>query len=397
MGKRWILAAAVSGFLYLASTARTKAESRAAYRYEDYSEENNRIHVQTQGVYFDTTLNSWIALEGNAVYDAIAGATPTGAPLLPGNRAQNTVHMDDKRYAGSLEPTLKFGNESLSPQVSYSEESDYRSLGVALNDAIDFNEKNTTLLVGLSHSFDHVLPNPGELYHATGDPITQPLRKDDTDVLLGVVQLLGPDTILSANLTLGYSDGFLNDPYKRVLFDNTPYNPGPDPANPFPFTVWPESRPGHKFTRTVFLSGEQNFEKVNGALEVTYRFHSDDFGITAHTASIQWNQKLGKYFTLSPLFRFHTQTAAFFYGTHFPGDPSDPTLPVARPSYYSADYRLSALDSFTYGIALSARVHEHLSLEVSYQRYEMYGNDHVTASFQYPKANTITGGLTLWF
>jgi hypothetical protein len=396
-GRGWLLSAVLSGFLYVASLARTKAENRADYRFEDYAEENGRIHVQTQGLYFDTALNSWISLKGNAIYDAISGATPTGAPFLPGTNAVTIVPMHDKRYAGFLEPTLKFGNQTLSGQFSYSQESDYRSIGAALNEAIDFNEKNTTLLLGISHSFDHILPNEGELYQRTGSPITRPLRKDDADALLGLTQLLGPATLVSANLTLGYSYGFLNDPYKRVMFDNSPYNPGPDPANPFPFTVWPESRPGHKFRQVAFFSVQHYFDAANGAMEVTYRFHHDDFGITAHTVSLEWNQKLGKRVILSPLFRFHTQRAAFFYNTHFPGDPGNPASPIPLPSYYSADYRLSALDSFTYGLSLSVSVHEHASLELAYKRYEILGNDSITPSFQYPKANTLTGGLTAWF
>jgi hypothetical protein len=215
--------------------------------------------------------------------------------------------------------------------------------------------------------------------------------------LLGLTQLLGPNTIATVNLTLGYADGFLNDPYKRVLFDNTPYSPGPDPANPYPYTVWPESRPGHRFRQVAFVSLAQNIDGLRAALEATYRFYHDDFDITAHTATFQWNQKIGKYVVVSPLFRFYTQTAAYFYGTHFPGDPGDPGSPIPMPDYYSADYRLSALDAYTYGISVSARVWEHLSLDLAYKRYEMFGRDNETGSWQYPKANVLSAALTVWF
>jgi hypothetical protein len=215
-------------------------------------------------------------------------------------------------------------------------------------------------------------------------------------VLLGVTQLLGPATVATCDLTLGYSSGYLSDPYKRVLFDNYPYFPGTDPANPNPFTGFPENRPDHKFRQVVFLSLNHNFEKLSGASEVSYRFYHDDFGILSHTVSLQWNQKAGKYLVVSPLFRFYTQTAADFYATHFPGDPSDP-LSFPLPRFYSSDYRLSALNSFTYGLSISARVHEHLSLELAYKRYEMYGTDGITSAGQYPKANVFSLGATLWF
>jgi hypothetical protein len=396
-GTRAGLALGLSLLLQVSAVHRTRAEDRADYRYEDYAEEGGRIHVQTQGAYFEMALGPATALKGNFIYDAIAGATPTGAPYLPGTNAVNTVQMDDTRYAGFLEATFKFGAATLSPQVAYSEESDYRSVGIALNGTVDFNEKNTTFLWGLSHSFDQVLPNAGELSYVTGLPLTSPQPKADSAVLLGLSQVLGPSTLLTLNLTVGYADGYLSDPYKRVLFDNVPYNPGPDPANPYPYTVWPEHRPDHRFRQITFVSYQHYVEKFSGAMEMTYRFYHDDFDVTAQTVSAQWNQKLGKRVIVSPLFRFYTQTAAYFYATHFPGDPTDPNSPIPLPAAYSADYRLSELVSYTYGLSVSARVQEHLSLEVSYLRYEMFGKDGVTSPSQYPKANVFTGGLTLWF
>ncbi len=386
----------LSGLLYSASVGRTRAEDRVDYRYEYYGEENGRVEVSTQGVYFDLSPKPWMSLKGNFIYDSISGATPRGTPYQPGTNAINTVPMDDIRYAGYLEPTFKFGNHTLSPQVAYSIESDYESIGISVNDAIDFNDKNTTLLLGLSHAFDHVLPNgDAERFHLD-QIITTKQRKDTTDALIGVTQLLGPATVATCDLTVGYSDGYLSDPYKRVLFDNYFYTPGPDPANPNAFTGWAENRPDHKLREVVYLSLDHNFEKLSGAVMASYRFYHDDFGITAHTAEVQWNQKIGKHVIVSPMFRYYTQTAAYFYATHFPGDPENPGI-FPLPNYFSSDYRLSELHSYTYGVEVSVKVQEHLSLELGYKRYEMFGTDGVTSPGQYPKANVFSAGLTLWF
>ena len=384
---------ASSGFFYLGAFARAQAEGRADYRYDFYSEDNGRIQVETHGLYFDAAVNAAISLQGSAVVDTISGATPDGSPPLPGQQSVATSQMHDQRYAGEIAPSIKFSNHTLAPQLSYSEESDYRSLGIALNDALDFNEKNTTVTWGLSHSFDHVLPNEGERYTVGKNvdiPITSALQKDDSELLLGLSQLLDADTIATANLTLGYSDGFLSDPYKRVVFDNFPFFGNA-------YTTFPEKRPGYKFRQIAFFSLQHDFEKLNGALEATYRFYHDSFGIIGNTATLQWNQKIGRHVTVSPLFRFHTQTAASFYATHFPGDPTDPFSTIALPNYYSSDYRLSALNTFTYGLQVSAKFGRHLSLDLAYKRYEMYGTDGVTAAAQYPKAHIITAGLTVWF
>lgn len=375
--------------VWFALPGRTRAENRADYRYEDYSEDAGRIHVKTHGFYFANELRPWLAVKGNFLHDAISGATPTGAPPLPGQSLVAKATIEDVRRAGFVESTFKFANQALTPQVAYSAESDYESTGISLNYAIELNEKNTTLTWGISHAFDQVLPNPGAA-------ITEEQDKHSTDVLLGLSQLLDPFTIVSANLTLGYAEGYLTDPYKRVLFDDFPYYPGPDPSHPFPYTVFPENRPDQKFRQVLFLSAQHYFERVKGALEATYRFHHDDFGVIANTVSLQWNQKISKYVIVSPFFRFHTQSEADFYGTHFPGDPTDPDS-FPPPRHYSADYRLSALNTYTYGVSVSAHVHERVSLEVAYKRYVMEGTDGVTSSDQYPSAHVITAGVTLWY
>ncbi len=368
--------------LQLAALTRTRGEDRIDYRYEDYSEDSGRIHIQTHGIYFDKTVRPWLSIKGNYINDAISGATPIGAPPLPGQKKVATIEIEDERQAGFLEGAFRTGRHTFSPQISYSQESDYKSVGVSLSHAMDFHDKNTTFTWGLSHSADELIPNPGTA-------ITRSEDKNSTDFLLGLSQLLGPKTVLTLNATLGYSEGYLSDPYKRVLFEDFPYTPGED------YTVWSEQRPGHKFRQVGYVALQQYFDTLHGAAEMSYRFHHDDFGVVAHTVGAQWNQKIGKRVIVSPLFRYHRQSAADFYGVSFPGDPS---LPDGRiPKNYSSDYRLSALESFTYGVSISARVHEHLSLEFAYKRYEMFGTDGRTSKDQYPSANVFTGGITVWW
>ena len=380
--------------LYVSQPTRGHGADRVDYRYEDYSEDAGRIHIRTHGASFEKGIVPWLSLKGNYVYDGISGATPTGAPPLPGEKTVREVTIEDIRRAGFIEPSFKFGRHTLTPQLSISRESDYESKGISLVHAMEFNEKNTTVSWGVSHAFDRLLPNDG-----TSNTTRE--HKDTTDVLVGLTQLLGPKTFTTINLTLGYSSGFLSDPYKRVLFDDfytpsNPYNPGD------PWTVQPEKRPEHKFRQVLFWSLNHAVTSANAAVEFSYRFHHDDFGVIANTVDLQWHQKLGKWFIISPLLRFHTQTAADFYGTHFPGDPSC-TLPppfctdVPAPTYYSADYRLSALNTYTYGVSLSAKVHERVSLDFAYKRYTMHGTDGITAAAAYPKAHVFTGGLTIWF
>ena len=202
--------------------------------------------------------------------------------------------------------------------------------------------------------------------------------------------------MLGINFTIGYSQGYLSDPYKRVVFDG--YGDPDDRYQPdYQYTGFPENRPATKLREVIYLSVQQAFPNVEGALEGSYRFHHDDWGINANTFTLQWHQKATKWVTLSPLFRFHTQSQAGFYGTHFEGVPDEPPSDPPAPQHYSADYRLSELVTYTYGIGVSLHLHEHVTVDLAYKRYEMFGKDHVTAADMYPKANAWTGGLSVWF
>ncbi|KAB2659812.1 MAG: DUF3570 domain-containing protein, partial [Verrucomicrobia bacterium] len=260
------------------------------------------------------------------------------------------------------------------------------SLGTAFSHSIEFNDKNTTVTWGVGHSFDHILPNDGQRTPESPQ-ITTPLSKNSTDFLIGFTQLLGQKTIVGINLTIGYSEGYLSDPYKRVLFQDYP----------FPSSEFAENRPNHKQREVVYLSLQHAFPTLKSAFEGSYRFHHDDWGINANTLTAQWHQKIGQRLTLSPILRYHTQTRADFYAPSFPGDPSDPTFVPNIPELYSADYRLSELESWTYGTSLSLRAHDRVTIELGYKRYQMFGTDDKTDAGQYPSANIVTLGFNLWF
>src|SRR5690242_4802487 len=56
------------------------ADDQISYRHESYQEDNNRIRVETETALIQAILAPWLDVKVAAVYDAISGATPTGAP-----------------------------------------------------------------------------------------------------------------------------------------------------------------------------------------------------------------------------------------------------------------------------------------------------------------------------
>jgi len=81
-------------------------------------------------------------------------------------------------------------------------------------------------------------------------------------------------------------------------------------------------------------------------LRTFYRFYTDSWGITAHTASIELPMQVTPSLIASPFFRYHTQTAADdFYEF---GQASN----TQRPEFYTSDYDLSNLNSTKIGLGL---------------------------------------------
>lgn len=356
-------------------SARVQAEDHVDFRYELYKEDNSRMEINTYSVLFEKSLLPKLSLKGEMVYDGISGSTPTGGPPPPGSDQVPLAHMADIRKAGSLEVDWTVGRHTLSPQLSYSEERDYRSTGLALNDAIEFNQKNTTLHLGVAHNFDQVYPKF----------FPQALNKDATDFLIGLSQLLSPQTVLSTDFTLGFDGGYLADPYRGVQFAGYPLYDA----------LFPEQRPEHRTREVARVSMTQFLKPVDASVEASYRLYHDTYGIWAHTVGLNWNQKLGRQVILAPFVRYYVQSAASFYNVSFAGDP---TLSLdGIPTYYSADYRLSHFYSVAYGLQASVIIKDRVYLDAGYQRYEMHGLDGMTSASAYPQANIFTLGVRVWF
>lgn len=367
-------------WLTLAGLLRLRAENHADYKFEFYHEDRDRTEVTTQTVLAEADLAEWLHAKADFVHDSISGATPTGAPPPPGSTEVPTKDLYDIRRAGRVELGFIRDRHTLTPSLAYSTENDYESITPGLHYSVDLNRRNTTLLAGLSHNFDKV----------GGDYLgTRRRRKDTTDFVMGITQVLSPTTLLSANLTLGTAAGYLSDPYKGVRFD----------GYPDPDTLFADRRPWHRTKQVAQVTLTQFVEALNGSAEGDYRFYHDSFGIFSHTATLTWLQNVGRRVVIAPMVRFYDQTAARFYAPVFAGDPSFPAAfpDVVIPKFYSADYRLSELHTWTWGVSITARLTEWLSLDLAYKRYEMFGDDKRTAASNFPKADIYTLGIRAWF
>jgi hypothetical protein len=329
------------------------------YGFQLYQEDGNRIRVEAEYLRGQIELNDETSFRFQYIHDAISGASPTGA--LPGSVQPFYAELEDVREGILGAVSRQFGDHRAEIEFSYSGEDDYISRGLALSDTWELNQKNTTLRFGFNYLDDDV-----EIA-GLGDR-----DKNTYDFFTGISQILGKNTVVSANLTLGYADGYLSDPYKVVQRTTIVTIPGPFPIPVPVVTVHRENRPDSRFRQVLRLGARHYFDPVDAALDGVVRLSHDDFGIFSQTVQIEWRQEIGEHFQAVPFIRYYHQNEAdFFTNTldDYPGTP--PAFPDGSGPNYSADYRLSSFDSLSGGLRLNYRLNEHFSLSAAYERYVM--------------------------
>lgn len=417
LANRWVVGVGLP--VLAAAAARALGEDHVAVYHQTYAEDHGRMTVNTETMELRLTLSPTADLTFHGVYDAISGATPTGAPPIdqltmrrPGTRepippsqitgynrpldgvsgaspdasvsraALPMTDSHDVRRGGDVALGLTLGPGRLVPQVGYGVENDYVSLAGAVSYELELNEKNTVLSVGWSHAYDQVVPDDFTYLRSRK-------TKNTDEFTFGVSQVVGPRTVLAANATVGHAQGYLDDPYSSVVFDDRPLDPNGR------VVLLGERRPSTRDSQSLLLAATRAVARYDAGVEASYRIYHDSYGVVANTAEVEWRQKLGRAAVVVPSFRYYRQTAADFYDVQFPGDPDFDAAHV--PPHYSSDYRLSSLETYTAGLKANVRLGEKCELWLGCQRYWMRGLDHVTGQSAYPCANIFTVGLSYAF
>ncbi len=373
--------------LWLSLPRDGRAEETLTFKAQSWQEDNSRIRVDSQYLKVEAALSTSTHFKAMGLIDSIAGATPTGEMPAGPDEPTPLATMADHRTAWDAELSHQFARVSLSAGFANSRESDYVSNGWSLNTVTDFNDKNTNLLLGYGRTDD--LINEEKL----GWTIKRP--KTGNDFLLGVKQLLNPDTAVSLNLSYGRIRGYMSDPYKIVSTTRLDLDPG------FYYTV-PENRPVAKDKVSLFFAANRNFEKLHGALDASYRYYNDTFGITSHTVALLWVQKLGEHLIVQPSLRFYRQSAADFYYTDLDAagivtsfEPELGETGTGRAPFYSSDYRLAYLQTVDVGLKVVWKIRPWVEVDAAYDRYLSRPLDGLTRKDAFSQAHSFTLGFKL--
>lgn len=292
-----------------------------------------------------------------------------------GSVVANYSHSSDSR------------NTIWSADVSFSNEFDYTSVGLGGGLTKLFNQKNTEIGLKVNAYLDQWRPiYPTELHEYSlygnnfqnqgyffgvsvldqnGNPSNGYLpasfttydtkNRNSYSASLSFSQILSKTIQMSVFMDILKQEGLLATPYQRIYFaDKSNYYIGQ--AQYIPVYETAENKGVYRLSDDIERLPNTRFKIPVGArinfyineyvvAKAYYRYYEDNWGIQAHTASIELPIKLSRKFTTYPMYRYYTQTASDYFA------PFEKHLSTEK--YYTSDYDLSAFNASQYGIGLS--------------------------------------------
>ncbi len=172
----------------------------------------------------------------------------------------------------------------------------------------------------------------GASYYPSGADIKTSIPTSPRNTYTGSLtysQVINKSAQFSLLLDIVKQDGWLGLPFHRVFFTN-----GSEKVENLPHT-----------RLKVPIGARFNYFIGDDIIVRTYyRFYTDDWGLVSHTASIELPYKFTPFFSISPFYRFYTQTATKYFaplGMHSTLD-----------TYFTSNYSSAAFNSNYFGIGL---------------------------------------------
>jgi hypothetical protein len=311
-------------------------------RYPQYTgnevERLRRITVNAPSFAIVAPLPGRWSLEGSWLYEEVSGATPRYYSDISG--ATTTAGMTDERSAGDVKVSYHFDDASLGVGVASSTENDYKSNAISIDGRYATSDRNTSFNLGLASSDDRIEPN-----NATG---LQEKRRT-SEIGAGITRVLTRRDVVQLNLTYAKGDGYFDDPYK--LFDH---------------------RPRVRKQAAALLRWNHHFSAWGATLRSGYRYYRDSYSIRAHTIDLAWVQPLTPTISITPILRYFSQSAAWFYYDPV-ADVNVYPGPVGSPAYSSPDQRLSAFGAITLGLKAEWKIGR-WTTDFKVEQYEQRSN-----------------------
>lgn len=332
-----------------------------SYRYSWYKEDDTaqyklapgatteRMEVQSHQLHYGTPFTKRTDLDFNLMYESLSGASPIRIDPAPGGGEQlimSGATIEEERVDFLASGSYYLDNGRAGAGIGVSSENDYLAVNLGFDGEIHVNDKNTTLLGGVSMSFDEIEPTDPQIGFR---PESE--SKESYTVFAGIAQVINRHLAVQLSGTYRYSSGFLSDPYKEAFVGSGPVA---------------DTRPGERHQVAGLVRTRGHFDQLNGTLHADFQFSWDDWGVNAYTLELAWYQSLWEALQLVPQFRYYSQSQADFYEPTYQG-PFDPN------AFYSSDYRLSPFGALSYGLRAQTTFRGMWKTDweaaISYERY----------------------------
>ena len=271
---------------------------------------------------FSASYNYYVDMISSASIDVLLSASP-----YKETRTQHSVSLD-----------YQHGKTTYSVGYIHSREPDYTADTSIFSLSQDMFGDLTTVTLSYSRGWDRVYRDIKIDGAIMNDPAFGQ-RVDHRSYGVGVTQVLTRNLILGLNFQALTDQGYLANPYRKVVFL--------DPTVSNGYGLEDQVYPG-THTSTAGSADLKYYLRYRAALDGSYRYYTDTWGVVAHTVQLGYTQPW-RHWIFDGTFRYYKQNAANFYGDLFPRRDAQ--------NFMARDRELAAFSSYTVGVGASYEFH----------------------------------------
>ncbi len=266
-------------------------EDRADVLFHSY--DGGDVTVSGPSILIRKSVSDSVSVSANHYVDSVSSASidvVTQASAYTEERVQQSVSVD-----------YLYDKSILSYSYTTSVENDYEAITQNINISQEMFGGLTTVGLGYSMGDNTV----GKI----NDPLEEKVALRSYRITLS--QVLTKNMLMSLVYEIITDEGFLNNPYRSVRYDNSAAS---DPANPYLFEeeVYPNTR-----TSNAAAVGLKYFLPYRAAVSSGFTTFTDTWGITSGTFDLGYVHPVGNDWIFEIDFRFYNQTKASFYNDLF--------------------------------------------------------------------------------
>ena len=297
------------------------------------------ITIQGPSILVQKKITDNFAVNGNWYQDYISSASI--------DVKLSASPYKEKRTQESAGFQYLHGKSTYSAGLIHGSEPDYTANTTYYSVSQDMFGDLTTLSMTYKRGWDKVMrdlkdPN-GRIvndpsfggFDKNGNPISFK-DADHRGYSVGLSQILTRTLIGSFNYEVLTDQGYLQSPYRKILY----LNPGAGLGYTQAEQIYPNTRTSNAGSMQL-----KYYAPWRAAFTGSYRYFSDTWGIRAHTAEFGYTHPAFKSWIFDGSFRYYTQNAATFFSDLFPRANSQ--------NFMARDRELAAFNSYTVGFGVS--------------------------------------------